>query len=142
MSAFHHTREIQAKVEAVFQAISDPERLAHWWGPDGFTNTFNKFEFSKGGHWDFTMHGPNGENYPNQTIFMEIIPNSSVVIKHVSQPHFLLSISLMPSVNGTIISWVQEFEDPTVADKMRHIVEPANEQNLTRWEEEVTAYLK
>lgn len=140
MSAFHHTRTIQAAVETLFQAISDPARLARWWGPDGFTNTFHTFEFTRGGHWDFTMHGPDGVSYPNQAIFVEIIPDSSVVIQHVSQPRFLLSISLTPSVTGTLVSWVQEFEDPTVADHIRHIVEPANEQNLTRWEHEVTAF--
>jgi len=142
MSAFHHTRKIEASVEAVFQAIADPLRLARWWGPDGFTNAIHKFEFTPGGNWDFTMHGPDGASYPNQSILTEIIPNSSVVIKHVSQPHFLLTISLTPSMNGTLISWVQEFEDPTMAANIRHIVEPANEQNLTRWGNEVTSFSK
>jgi uncharacterized protein YndB with AHSA1/START domain len=142
MSAFYHTRGIHASVEAVFQAISDPVRLARWWGPDGFTNTIHKFEFTPGGHWDFTMHGPDGANYPNQAMFTEIIPNSSVVIKHLSQPNFLLSISLKASANGTLVSWVQEFDDPTIASNIRQIVEPANEQNLTRWEHEVAAFSK
>jgi uncharacterized protein YndB with AHSA1/START domain len=142
MSAFHHTREFHAAAEAVFQAISDPVRLARWWGPDGFTNTIHKFEFMPGGNWELTMHGPDGANYPNQAMFTEIIPNSSVVIRHVSQPHFLLSISLTPSANGTSVSWVQEFEDPAIAASVRHIVEPANEQNLARWEHEVTTFSK
>ena len=137
MPPFHHTREIKAPVEAVFQAISDPMRLARWWGPDGFTSTFHEFEFTPGGCWNFTMHGPDGTSYPNQALFTEIIPNSSVVIKHVAQPHFLLSITLTPSASGTLISWDQEFEDPTMANNIRHIVEPANEQNLARWEHEV-----
>ena len=142
MTAFHHTRDIQASVEAVFQAISDPERLARWWGPDGFTNTIRRFEFTPGGHWDFTMHGPDGTSYPNQAMFTEIIPNASVVIQHDSQPHFLLSISLSASANGTLVSWLQEFEDSTIASQIRHIVEPANEQNLARWEHEVTTFSK
>ena len=142
MSAFRHMREIQASAEAVFQAISDPIRLARWWGPDGFTNTIHKFEFKPGGNWDFTMHGPDGTNYPNQATFTEIISNSSVVIKHESQPHFTLSISLQPSSNGTLVTWVQELEDPTIATTIRHIVEPANEQNLTRWAHEVASFSK
>jgi len=142
MSVFHHTRDIQASAEAVFQAISDPVRLARWWGPDGFTNTIHTFEFIPGGHWDFTMHGPDGASYQNQAVFTEIIPNSSVVIKHVSQPHFTLSISLKPSANGTLVTWVQAFEDPTIAVNIRHIVEPANEQNLVRWGNEVTTFSK
>jgi uncharacterized protein YndB with AHSA1/START domain len=126
-------------VAAVFQALADPVRLARWWGPDGFTNTFHIFEFTPGGHWDFTMHGPDGTEYPNQSVFAEIVPDASVVIQHVAQPHFTLTIALTPSATGTRVSWVQEFEDPTIAAKVRHIVEPANEQNLARWEREVTA---
>jgi uncharacterized protein YndB with AHSA1/START domain len=142
MSAFHHTCEILASNGAVYQAISDPVRLARWWGPDGFTNTIHKFEFVPGGHWDLTMHGPDGASYENQTVFTEIISNSSVVIKHVSEPHFTLSISLKPSAKGTWVTWVQEFEDPAIAAAIRHIVEPANEQNLARWANEVTSHLK
>jgi uncharacterized protein YndB with AHSA1/START domain len=142
MAAFHHHRDIHANLEELFQAISDPERLARWWGPDGFTNTIHKFEFTSGGHWDFTMHGPDGANYSNQAIFTEIIPNSIVIIKHVSQPHFILSISLTPTANGTLVSWIQEIEDSTIANNIRHIVEPANEQNLARWEKEVSTYSK
>jgi uncharacterized protein YndB with AHSA1/START domain len=139
MSAFHHTREIPASSEAVFLAISDPVRLARWWGPDGFTNTIHKFEFIPGGHWDLTMHGPDGASYENETVFTEIIPNASVVIKHLSQPHFTLSISLQPTAKGTWVTWVQTFEDPAIAASIRHIVEPANEQNLARWAKEVTS---
>lgn len=142
MSAFHHTREIPAPVEAVFQALADPARLACWWGPDGFTSTIHRFEFVQGGRWEFTMHGPDGVDYPNQATFVEIVPHSSVVIQHVSQPHFTLSISLTPSGAGTLVRWVQAFEDPAVAAHIRHIVEPANEQNLARWNREATTFPK
>lgn len=140
MSAFHHTRDIPAPVEAVFQALSDPVRLARWWGPDGFTNTISLFEFRPGGRWAFTMHGPDGANHPNQAVFTEIVPNASVLITHVSQPHFKLALSLAPSGHGTRVSWVQTFEDSALAAKLRPIVEPANEQNLARWEDEVTGF--
>jgi len=36
MSTFHHTREIPATVEDVFDAIANPARLTRWWGPEGF----------------------------------------------------------------------------------------------------------
>ena len=38
---FKTSREIAAWVSGVFAAISAPERLARWWGPAGFTNTFH-----------------------------------------------------------------------------------------------------
>jgi uncharacterized protein YndB with AHSA1/START domain len=51
MTTFDTAREIPATVEQVFAAISDPERLAQWWGPAGFTNTFKVCEFKNGGRW-------------------------------------------------------------------------------------------
>lgn len=132
MSAFRHSREINATPEAVFQAFEDPVRLARWWGPDGFTNTFHTFEFREGGSWSFTMHGPDGTDYPNQSEFLEIIRDSSVRIRHVSLPRFELSVSLESSAAGTLVSWVGVFENRQFAENARQFLEAANEQNLNR----------
>lgn len=132
MSIFRTSRELPATPESVFAAIQDPVRLARWWGPDGFTNTFDTFEFREGGRWLFTMHGPDGTDYPNQSEFLEIVPGSMVRIKHVNLPHFELSISLEPRATGTLVSWVGVFENHEFAEKMRTFLEAANEQNLDR----------
>ena len=132
MSVFRHSREIPATPESVFSAIQDPVRLARWWGPDGFTNTIHTFEFRQGGSWLFTMHGPDRVDYPNQSEFLEIVPDSVVRIKHVNLPHFELSISLEANATGTLVSWVGVFENREFAEKMRQFLESANEQNLDR----------
>jgi uncharacterized protein YndB with AHSA1/START domain len=132
MSLFRTSRELPAAPESVFAAIRDPVRLARWWGPDGFTNTFQTFEFRTGGSWQFIMHGPDGTDYPNQSEFLEIVPDSIVRIRHVSQPRFELSISLEPTAAGTLVSWVGILENRAFAEKMRPFLEAANEQNLDR----------
>ncbi|MCW5559386.1 MAG: SRPBCC domain-containing protein [Verrucomicrobiae bacterium] len=137
MTTFRTSRDLPVSVESVFAAIQDPERLARWWGPKDFTNSFEVFEFKPGGKWKFTMHGPNGANYPNESEFAEIVTGSLVRIRHVSPPHFVLSIALTPSATGTLVSWEQAFADPAIAASVRHIVEPANEQNLDRLAAEV-----
>jgi len=137
VSTFKTSRSFSVPPEAVFAAFSSPERLARWWGPEGFSNTFENFEFRNGGVWRFTMHGPDGANYPNEATFVSIKPNCTVVVKHVSQPHFTLSIRLEPNASGTTVTWEQAFESADVAASVRHIVEHANEQNLSRWQAEV-----
>ena len=137
MTTFDTSREITATVEQVFAAISNPERLARWWGPAGFTNTFKVCEFKKGGRWSFIMHGPDGKNYPNENVFAEIEPPGKVVVQHVSEPKFHLTIGLAPSAVGTVVSWSQAFESSEVASRIEHIVVPANEQNLDRLSVEV-----
>jgi uncharacterized protein YndB with AHSA1/START domain len=138
VSSFRHSRELTASPEAVFQAFSDPARLARWWGPDGFTNTFDVFEFRAGGRWIFTMHGPDGKDYPNESRFVEIVPGALVRIRHVSQPHFEATFSFEPSANATMLSWVMAFENEQFAENAREFLESANEQNLNRLALEVS----
>jgi uncharacterized protein YndB with AHSA1/START domain len=137
MTTFETSREIPAAVEQVFAAISDPERLARWWGPAGFTNTFNVCEFKNGGRWSFIMHAPNGNNYPNENVFAEIESPRKVIIQHASEPKFCLTILLASAAVGTVVSWSQAFESSEVASRLEHIVVLANEENLERLSVEV-----
>jgi uncharacterized protein YndB with AHSA1/START domain len=132
MTTFKTSRDIPATVDQVFAAISDPQRLNRWWGPAGFTNTFSVCEFKQGGCWSFIMHGPDGHNYPNENVFTEIDAPHKVVIQHLVEPMFFLTIGLKASAAGTLVSWSQAFESAEVASRIEHIVVPANEQNLDR----------
>jgi uncharacterized protein YndB with AHSA1/START domain len=125
-------RVFSASAREIFAAFEQQDRLARWWGPDGFTNTFERFEFEPGGRWVFVMHGPNGANYPNESVFREIERDTRIVIEHVVQPWFRLTVTLSARGEKTHLTWVQEFESPEFAAKMRRLVETANEQNLDR----------
>ncbi|EMO29454.1 toxin-antitoxin system, toxin component domain protein [Leptospira interrogans serovar Bataviae str. HAI135] len=48
---------------------TEPEHVIHWWGPKGFTNTFETMDVRPGGIWKFIMHGPDGTDYPNLIVF-------------------------------------------------------------------------
>ncbi|MES2508405.1 MAG: SRPBCC family protein [Pseudomonadota bacterium] len=137
MTTFKTSRVFAATPEAVYAAFAAPERLARWWGPDGFRNTFETFDFKPGGLWRFTMHGPNGADYPNESTFVTLEPDRTIVLRHTNQPHFQLTIGLEATAGGTLVTWAQAFDDSDVAARVKHIVEPANEQNLDRWEAEV-----
>jgi uncharacterized protein YndB with AHSA1/START domain len=118
--------------EAIFGAFRQPELLARWWGPKGFTNTFETFEFNPGGRWKFVMHGPDGANYPNENVFEELEAPQRIVIRHASQPHFVLTVTLAEQEGGTLLDWRQQIADSAVAERIQPIVEPANEENLDR----------
>lgn len=131
-ATFRSHRVLPYQPQAVFEAFAWPEVLAKWWGPNGFTNTFEVFEFRLGGRWKFVMQGPEGSNHPNESVFLELQVPSKLVIHHVSPPRYVLTVTLAEHETGTAITWNQEFEDAAVAARIRHIVEPANEQNLDR----------
>lgn len=136
MNPFETSREIPAPVDEVFAAFRSPERLARWWGPAGFTNTFNECEFRTGGKWSYVMH-KDGHNYRNESEFEQIDESGRIVIRHVSEPKYCLTVLLTPSGNGTLVSWSQEFKSEKVAGRLERIVVPANEENLDRLTAEV-----
>lgn len=76
------SRVFSAPRDLVFAAFTDPEHLAQWWGPDGFTLTTNAFDFCVGGVWRFVMHGPDGRDYQNRVTYDEIVPPARIVYHH------------------------------------------------------------
>jgi uncharacterized protein YndB with AHSA1/START domain len=126
------TRTIDAPRERVFHAFSDPVQLARWWGPSDFTNTFEVFDFRSGGVWRLTMHGPDGTDYPNESVFAEVVPPDRVVVSHISAPRFTLTITFTERAGRTEVGWRQCFESAEVFRHVAAIVIPSNEQNLDR----------
>lgn len=76
------SRVIDGPRHLVFEAFTDVRHLSNWWGPDGFTTTTHEFEFRPGGIWDFTMHGPDGTDYPNLIEWLEISPPERIRFRH------------------------------------------------------------
>jgi uncharacterized protein YndB with AHSA1/START domain len=104
------TRKINAPVELVWEAWTKPEHIAQWWGPDGFTNTITKMEVRKGGVWELVMHGPDGTDYDNRSIFREVVPFKKIVYEHISPPHIIATILFEKQGNQTMISWHMVFD--------------------------------
>ena len=52
-------RVFDAPVERVWQAFTDPELLAQWWGR-GNKLVIERMEVERGGHWRFVEHSPDG----------------------------------------------------------------------------------
>ena len=66
----------------VWDAWTEPEQVAKWWGPRGFTLTTHSKELSAGGVWHYTMHGPDGVDYPNKTLYHEVEYCKKLVYDH------------------------------------------------------------
>jgi uncharacterized protein YndB with AHSA1/START domain len=129
------TRVFDAPVENVFTAWSNPELLKRWWGPKGFTNTFYVFDFRPGGDWTFTMHGPDGGNYHNESVFIEIEEPKRIVLNHVSKPRFRLTVEFEDEDdNRTKLIFQQLFETVEEYNKVKVFAADANEENMDRLE--------
>jgi uncharacterized protein YndB with AHSA1/START domain len=76
------TRVFDAPRELVWSAWTDPNHLAQWWGPNGFTTTTSAYDLRPGGTWRFVMHGPDGRDYQNLVTFDEIVKPERLVYRH------------------------------------------------------------
>jgi uncharacterized protein YndB with AHSA1/START domain len=131
------THYIAASPELVFAAMSNPDRVARWWGPNGFTSTTHTFDFQPGGSWVLTMHAPDGTDYPNESRFSRIVPNELWEIEHLNGHHFMLTLKLEASGEGTEVRWQQTFDTVAHYRELAQFVAAANQQNLERLAAEV-----
>jgi uncharacterized protein YndB with AHSA1/START domain len=131
-------RTIDAPIESVFNAYTDPATLASWWGPDGFTSTFHDFDFRSGGRWRYTMHGPDGADYDNESDVVDVVKDTRIVLHHLQPVHdFYLAITFERRGAATEVTWRMTFESAAEATRLRTFLERANEQNLDRLERQV-----
>lgn len=75
-------RLVGASVDLVFEMFTDARHLDAWWGPDGFRNETHELDFSVGGLWRYTMHGPDGKDWPNWIRYREITPPTRISYEH------------------------------------------------------------
>jgi uncharacterized protein YndB with AHSA1/START domain len=132
MNVFQNQRKIPASSKEIFKVFEDPTLLAKWWGPNGFICSFDLFEFKPQGKWSFTMHGPDGTNYPNEIVFKEIAAPNKVVLRHSVEPYFTLTVTIEDVEGGAVINWHQDFDNEEIARNIAPIVKPANEQILEK----------
>jgi len=76
------SRIFDAPCELVWKAMTDPNHVIHWWGPRGFTTTIEQMDVRPGGVWKHVMHGPDGTDYPNHSVFTEITKPRRIVFTH------------------------------------------------------------
>lgn len=104
------TRLLNAPVELVWEVWTNPEHIVNWWGPDGFTNTIHDIHMQPGGEWNLTMHGPDGTDYKNKSVYKEIVKHKRIVYEHISTPKFLATIQFEKQGDKTLIDWHMLFE--------------------------------
>ncbi len=76
------TRVLNAPRDLVWEAWTDPNQVVKWWGPNGFTTTIEKMDVRPGGVWKHVMHGPDGTDYPNKSIFVDVVKPERIVYSH------------------------------------------------------------
>lgn len=133
------SRVFNFQKELLFKAWSNPNHLKNWWGPNGFTNTFNEFDFRVGGKWSFVMHGPDKGNYANECEFIKIDEPSLIAWKRHSKPLFqVLATFETVAENQTKLTFKMLFETAEECKKIKPFAVDKNEENFDRLETELS----
>ena len=110
------TRIFDAPRALVFKAWTDPKHLAQWWGPNGFSITTYEMEFKPGGVWRFVMHGPDGRDYQNENVYVEIAEPERLVYRHVSDPKHETTVTFADVGGKTKLTARMVFESAALRD--------------------------
>lgn len=133
------TRVINTSRELVYQAWADPNNLKNWWGPAGFTNTFNEFDFRVGGKWSFIMHGPDKGNYANECEFIKIEEPALIAWKRYSKPIFQVVATFEEiTTHSTKLVFKMLFNTADECAKIKPFVIDKNEENFDRLQNELS----
>jgi uncharacterized protein YndB with AHSA1/START domain len=112
------TRVFDAPRELVFKMWTEPEHIAQWWGPRGFTTTIHEMDVRPGGVWRFVMHGPDGADYQNKIVYLEIVEPERIVYDHVSGPKFRSTATFEDLGGKTRLTVRMLFETAALRDKV------------------------
>ncbi|HEX2605030.1 MAG TPA: SRPBCC domain-containing protein, partial [Oxalicibacterium sp.] len=74
------TRTFDAPPELVYRAWTDPEMLKHWFVPRPWTIARAETDVRPGGASLIVMRDPEGKEYPNRGVYLEVIENKKLVV--------------------------------------------------------------
>jgi uncharacterized protein YndB with AHSA1/START domain len=112
------TRVVDAPRERVFEMWTDRQHVAQWWGPNGFTNTIDEMDVRPGGVWRFVMHGPDGIDYKNKIVYVEIVKPERLVYSHVGGAQFQATAIFAEQGGKTRLTMRMLFESSTERDRV------------------------
>ena len=118
------TRMIEAPRELVFDSWTSNEHLERWWGPNGFTLTTHDIDVRPGGRWTFTMHGPDGVDYPNEILYDEVARPERITFEHgapgTDEASFRGMITFDDFIGNTVLTMRSVFASK---EQLDHVVE-------------------
>lgn len=129
----HNDRLFPVDRATLYDAFADPQKLAAWWGPEGFTNHITAFDLKPGGEWLITMTADNGTDFHNRWTFDDVASGETVRMCHHEPVHvFTLEMHFSDEDSGSRLSWRMEFERTDENEVMENFLHAANEQNFDR----------
>jgi uncharacterized protein YndB with AHSA1/START domain len=103
------TRHIDAPREKLFRAWTEPELLKQWFAPLPYTTPHAELDVRPGGGNLVVMRAPDGREFPNRGVYLEVVENERLVITDAyvaawepsAKPFMTLILTFEPEGGGT-----------------------------------------
>ena len=120
------TRVINAPREKVFKAWTDPELLKQWFAPRPYTTPVVELDVRPGGANLLVMRDPQGNDFPNRGVYLEVIENERLVFTDAytsawePSPKPFMTVILTFENEGGKTRYTARARHWTVADREAH----------------------
>lgn len=102
------TRTFDAPPEKVYRAWTEPELLKQWFAPKPFTTPAAELDLRVGGANRITMADPDGNQFPNDGVYLELVPGRKLVFtdafsegwKPAAKPFMTAVLTFEPTADG------------------------------------------
>lgn len=79
-------RLVEAPRNLVWKCWTEPEHLKHWFTPKPWLTTECHIDLRVGGEFFTMMKSPEGGDFPNRGVYLEIVPNQKLVFTDAYTP--------------------------------------------------------
>ena len=119
-------RIFNAPPEKVFKAWTEPALLKQWFAPLPWTTAKVETEVRVGGANLIVMRSPDGKEYPNHSVYLEVVKNERLVFTdaftaawQLSEKPFMV-VELMFEVQGENTNYTARVHHWSIADRVAH----------------------
>jgi uncharacterized protein YndB with AHSA1/START domain len=120
------SRLINASREKVYQAWTKPELLKQWFAPMPWSTSVVELDVRPGGSSLIVMRGPDGNEFPNSGVYLEVVPNEKLVFTDAytknwepSSKPFMTVVLTFENVDGKT-KYTARVKHWNVADRDQH----------------------
>lgn len=112
LPSVHIVRRLKAPPAKVWAAISEPELMLLWWGPDAGPTLSAVADVRPGGRFSIVFRLLNGEEHNPTGIYREVVPERKLVFTWewpgMPERESLVTIRLDPRDSGTELTLIHE----------------------------------
>lgn len=121
------TRDIPLPPSRLYRAWTDPELLKQWFTPKPWTTSSATLDVRPGGSSLIVMRSPDGEEFPNAGVYLEVVPNERLVFTDAyikawepSEKPFMTGVITFEDLGDDNTRYTARVLHWTVADREEH----------------------